>query len=247
MSNMWHDWLREKEPLAWYHYFKIDLIARIDTFVYMSTDVHVEYRDKIKISHTVQPERLAAMKDGGWTLNHLCNNICGFKFGSSVRDHHMYICKYEILADFNSAAAKLDHQTAKFILLSNLTGYMVVNICHSAHQYNYTGCRSVLVLDGNLKNRCDVCCASEAGYVEYSSLPGTSKTGFQQSPCATSEFCYYHAPRVSCSTGEKSGVNVHTTTRIVQIIIEARETRSGKYYQVNNDIPPPTPLGSISC
>ena len=37
-------------------------------------------------------------------------NIGRFKFGGSVRDRHMYICKYEILADFNLAVAR---QTAK--------------------------------------------------------------------------------------------------------------------------------------
>ena len=34
--------------------------------------------------------------------------------GSLVRDHHTYICKYEILVDFNLAGAKVDCQTAKF-------------------------------------------------------------------------------------------------------------------------------------
>ena len=46
------------------------------------------------------------------TCNYL---LCGkfdrcfdmFKFGSLVRDHHMYIiCKYEILADFNFGSSK---------------------------------------------------------------------------------------------------------------------------------------------
>ena len=32
-------------------------------------------------------------------------NIGGFKFGSSVRDRHTYICKYEILVDFNLVVA----------------------------------------------------------------------------------------------------------------------------------------------
>ena len=41
-------------------------------------------------------------------------NIGRFKFGSSVRDCHMYIRRYEILTDFNLAVVKVDHQTAKF-------------------------------------------------------------------------------------------------------------------------------------
>ena len=44
----------------------------------------------------------------------IAKNIGGFKFGGSVRDRHMYICKYEILAHFNLAVAKVDRQTAKF-------------------------------------------------------------------------------------------------------------------------------------
>ena len=40
----------------------------------------------------------------------ICKNIGGFKFGCSVRDRHKYICKYEILADFNLA---VERQTAK--------------------------------------------------------------------------------------------------------------------------------------
>ena len=43
------------------------------------------------------------IKFGDWTLNRHCKNIGGFKFGGSLRDHHMYICKYEILVDFNLA------------------------------------------------------------------------------------------------------------------------------------------------
>ena len=75
---------------------------------------------------------------------------------------------------------------------------------------------------------------SEAGYVEYSSLPGAIKIGCQQSPCPTSRFCYYHAPRVSHGTDEKNGSNVHAEARIVQIITGVRETRNGKYYEVNS-------------
>ena len=59
------------------------------------------------------------IKFGGWALNRHCKNIGRFKFGGSVRDHHTYIYKYEILADFNLAGCKLDHQTAKFNSLPN--------------------------------------------------------------------------------------------------------------------------------
>ena len=42
--------------------------------------------------------------------NRHCKSIGRFKFGSSVKDHHTSICKYEILEDFNLAVVK---QTAK--------------------------------------------------------------------------------------------------------------------------------------
>ena len=50
------------------------------------------------------------IKFGGWAPNRHSKNIGRFKFGGSVQDRHTYICKYEILADFNLAVAK---QTAK--------------------------------------------------------------------------------------------------------------------------------------
>ena len=59
----------------------------------------------IQSSNTVQPEILVGIKFGSWALNRHCKNIGGFKFGGSVRDCHMYICKYEVLADFNLVVA----------------------------------------------------------------------------------------------------------------------------------------------
>ena len=54
---------------------------------------------------------LVGIKFGGWAPNRHCKNIGGFNFGGSVRDCHMYICKYELLVDFNF---KVDRQPAKF-------------------------------------------------------------------------------------------------------------------------------------
>lgn len=46
-----------------------------------------------------------------------------------------------------------------------------------------------------MKNRRDVCAATEAGYIQYEDLMGAIKTGCQLSPLQNSKFCYYHAPR----------------------------------------------------
>ena len=61
----------------------------------------------------IYPELLAVIKFGGWAPNRHCKHIGGFtwRLGNfTVGDHHMYMCKYEILADFNLAVAM---QTAK--------------------------------------------------------------------------------------------------------------------------------------
>ena len=44
-------------------------------------------------SDTVSPEILAGIKFGGLAPNRYCKNISRFKFGSSVRDCHTYICE----------------------------------------------------------------------------------------------------------------------------------------------------------
>ena len=51
-------------------------------------------------------------KFGGWAQNGHNKNISGFEFGGLVKDHHtyMYICKYEIMTDFNLAVVKVDCQ-----------------------------------------------------------------------------------------------------------------------------------------
>lgn len=54
----------------------------------------------------------------------------------------------------------------------------------------------MLVLDGNMKNRRDVCMARDAGYIEYRGLPGCIKTGCMNSPEQESRYCKLHQVRV---------------------------------------------------
>ena len=49
------------------------------------------------------------------------------------------------------------------------------------HQCKYLGYK-VLLLNGNMKNRRDVCMACDTGDTTYESLPGTVKTGCMNSP-----------------------------------------------------------------
>ena len=66
----------------------------------------------IKLMHTPTDDIYCIAGNIGrnqiWWLgpNRHCKNVGRFKFGGSVRDHrHTYICKYEILAEFNLAVA----------------------------------------------------------------------------------------------------------------------------------------------
>lgn len=96
-------------------------------------------------------------------------------------------------------------------------------------------------MDGNCKNRRDVCEATEAGYVEYPSLPGVIKTGCQLTPMRSGQFCYHHSPRISPSFAlpdpETCDENVplHQSQGkhgVVKFLVAKKTTRSQTYYQV---------------
>jgi hypothetical protein len=91
----------------------------------------------------------------------------------------------------------------------------------------------VLVIDGNMKNRRDVCAATEAGFTEYEGLPGMIKTGCQLSPCFQSKYCYAHAPRVSRKVTEANAQQESTEDDIVGVITAKKELRGRILYQVN--------------
>jgi len=76
------------------------------------------------------------------------------------------------------------------------------------HQCEFPGCKGVIVMDGNMKNRRDICFAKDAGTVSYPGLPGHIKTGCIASPAYKSRYCKDHQPR-SCkiSTTESNGMN----------------------------------------
>ena len=81
-----------------------------------------------------------------------------------------------------------------------------------------------------MKNRRDVCAASEAGFAEYEGLPGVIKTGCQLSPGYPSKYCYTHAPRISQMTGQ---TNVCAEEGVVKLITAKKQTRTETYYQVD--------------
>ena len=67
------------------------------------------------------------------------------------------------------------------------------------HKCEYPGCKYVLVIDGNMKNRRDICLVKDAGSISYPGLPGQIKTGCTASPAFKSRFCEKHRVR-SCSS-----------------------------------------------
>ena len=111
---------------------------------------------------------------------------------------------------------------------------MESNYSHSiniAHHCSYPGCRTVLVIDGNMKNRRNVCAASKAGFIQYDGLPGSITTGCQLSPLSRSRYCYYHAAR-SLSTKPPANADSDKDKPRQLLVTGKRETRGGVYYQV---------------
>ena len=102
-----------------------------------------------------------------------------------------------------------------------------------AHRCKCPGCGMVLVIDGNQKNRRDVCGATHAGVIQYEGLPGSIQSGCQLSPQYRSKYCFYHSPRVSRSSNLPSD-NKSESEGVVRFIIGKRSTQSGVSYQVHN-------------
>ena len=109
------------------------------------------------------------------------------------------------------------------------------------HRCDIPGCGEVLVLDGNMKNNREVCFATEAGYAEFSGLPGQIRTGCPNTPAIKSRYCSVHAPitvipqEVQFSEdGNPVTVNATTSTEVrhAAIIASKRVTRSSTFYQV---------------
>ena len=104
------------------------------------------------------------------------------------------------------------------------------------HRCNVKGCGTILILDGNQKNNRTVCAAEEAGYVEYHGLPGMVKTGCMNTPIQTSTFCALHKPREMKTENESTvrALSRGTQHRVIESILQEKQTRNGKYYQVSN-------------
>ena len=96
----------------------------------------------------------------------------------------------------------------------------------------------MLVLDGNMKNRRDVCMAREAGYTVYENLPGTIKTGCLNSPEPNARHCKVHRiracnPPLSIPMDEAAPKMTNSVEQVVEMILEKKVTRKAVYYKVS--------------
>ena len=88
--------------------------------------------------------------------------------------------------------------------------------------------------------------ATEAGCIEYSSLPGSIKSGCTNSPKYKSRFCEQHLPRSLLTSPQfltdKDIEDANPTSlnqlsskicgQVVELLLEKKTTRSGTYYKV---------------
>lgn len=118
------------------------------------------------------------------------------------------------------------------------------------HRYTYPGCRIVLVPDGNMKNRRNLCLAKDASFIEFENLPGSIKSGCQRTPAYKSRYCKHHMNQVCTLTSDSTpdeelselmvGPPVHSKQTkskhpgdpIVKVLISKKVTRRETYYQV---------------
>ncbi len=134
--------------------------------------------------------------------------------------------------------------------------YMHVQACTTsdfsppflAHSCSYPGCGSVLILDGNMKNRREVCYAKDASFIQFDGLPGLIKTGCPATPDFKSRYCIQHKSQAcdlqSCEeaddklgvpTGPALRLHQHkqsTGSPVAEMIVAKKATRKQTYHQV---------------
>ncbi len=122
-----------------------------------------------------------------------------------------------------------------------------------AHSCNYPGCGSVLVLDGNMKNRRDVCYAKDAGFIQFDGLPRSIKTGCPATPDFKSRYCTQHKSQAcDLQSGEEADDELDVPSGpalrsrqmkpsignpVAEMILGKKTTRKQTYYQVFTCIP----------
>ena len=144
----------------------------------------------------------------------------------------------------------LQHFNYKFCSVVHMVTYILLAcpLNFLAHNCSFPGCGSVLVLDGNMKNHRDVCYAKDAGFIQFSGLPGVIKTGCPASPDFKSQYCSQHKSHacdllnngeVDDELGTTPGPALrsrrkrqHPGSPIAEMILAKKTTRKQTYYQV---------------
>ena len=118
---------------------------------------------------------------------------------------------------------------------------------HVAHSCTYPGCGSVLVFDGNMKNRRDVCYAKDAGFIQFDGLTGSIKTGCHATPAFKSRYCTLHKSNaygqlmrgdvdpdeeLDVPTGPALRSHQRKVSPVAEMIVAKTATRKQTYYLV---------------
>jgi hypothetical protein len=80
-----------------------------------------------------------------------------------------------------------------------------------------------------MKNHRDVCCATNAGYSEYTGLPGRVRTGCPNTPAYKSAYCDVHRPAMGTHHFDGGAKD-----EPVGLIIGKRTTRTSTMFQVSS-------------
>ena len=130
--------------------------------------------------------------------------------------------------------------------------HVATNLCwwflHLGHSCKFPGCSTVLILDGNMKNRRDICFAKDAGFIEFEGLPGSINTGCHASPAYKSRYCDKHMSLVcdSCHFEEDDTTELDAPVgpilrasqkhklgeSVILKIVTKKQTRKQTYYKV---------------
>ena len=87
------------------------------------------------------------------------------------------------------------------------------------------------MIDGNMKNHRDVCCASCAGFAEYKGLVGRVRTGCPNTPAYKSSYCGVHKPVIATSHSDNEGDA--SREEPIGFVVGKRVTRASTLYEVS--------------
>ena len=92
-------------------------------------------------------------------------------------------------------------------------------VLYEEHSCTHLGCREVLVLDGNLKKRGEVCMAKDAGYIEFAGIPEMMRTGCSCTLSYKCRFCpehINHACMLQPETQQESRIEGMSVLELIQ-------------------------------